>query len=56
MNKNSLTYRFLRGYAIGFAIAGTLHILPQTHAIAQLLLGVSLGTLGYVWYKERFRE
>tara|TARA_R100000008_G_C3531691_1_gene139643 strand:+ start:512 stop:691 length:180 start_codon:yes stop_codon:yes gene_type:complete len=53
MNKNSLTYRFLRGYAIGFAIAGTLHILPQTHAIAQLFLGISLGTLGWVWLKNK---
>ena len=52
MNKNSLTYRFLRGYAIGFAIAGSLYILPQVATIAQLFLGISLGTLGWTWLKN----
>jgi len=49
MNKNSLTYRFLRGYLIGFAIVSMYHILPQVGAIPQLLLGVSIGALGWTW-------
>lgn len=52
MNKNSLTYRFLRGYLIGFAVAGTLYILPEVGMLAQLVLGISIGTVGWVWLKS----
>jgi hypothetical protein len=52
MNKNSLTYRFLRGYLIGFAIAGTVYILPQVHEFMQLLLGLSIGVVGWVHVLE----
>ena len=56
MNKNSLTYRFLRGYAIGVALAGTLYILPHIGTLFQLLFGVSIGILAHRWYKEKVGE
>ena len=56
MNKDSLTYRFLRGYLIGFAIAGSLYILPAVHTVAQLALGVAIGIVGATWLKEKKRE
>ena len=55
MNKDSLTYRFLRGYLLGFATAGSLYILPAVHTAAQFLLGVSIGVVGWAWLKEKKR-
>ena len=52
MDKNSLTYRFLKGYMIGFAIAGGLYILPAVGTMAQLLLGVAIGVVGWTWLKN----
>ena len=51
MNKNSLTYRFLRGYMIGFAIAGTLYMLPLVNPLAQLALGISISVVSWTWLK-----
>ena len=51
MNKNSLVYRFLRGYMIGFAIAGSIYILPAVGTLAQLLLGISIGAVSWTWLK-----
>mgnify|MGYP003654142735 CR=1 FL=1 len=53
MNKNSLTYRFLRGYLIGFAIAGILIALPQVGTVAQLFLGLAAGVVGWTWLKNK---
>ena len=52
MDKNSLTYRFLKGYMLGFAIAGGLYLLPAVGTIAQLLLGVSVGIVSWTWLKN----
>ncbi len=51
MNKNSITYRFSRGYLIGFAIAGTLYILPMVSSVAQVVLGISMGIVSWTWLK-----
>jgi len=56
MNKDSLTYRFFRGYLLGFMLAGSLFILPQVGVIPQFLLGLSIGVVGWSWYKEKIRE
>ena len=56
MNKDSITYRLLRGYLIGFALAGSLIALPQVGTIAQLFLGLAAGVVGWTWYKEKRRE
>jgi hypothetical protein len=56
MDKNSLTYRFLRGYLIGFGIAGAWYILPSVGFFMQALLGLSLGVVGIAWWKEYRRE
>jgi len=53
MNENSLTYRFFRGYLLGFMLAGSLFILPQVGVIPQLLLGLSMGVVGSTWLKKR---
>ena len=42
----------MRGYLIGFAIAGALYILPQVGTIAQVFLGMSAGVVGWTYVKN----
>ena len=56
MNKASLTYKFTSGYLLGTAVVCVLHVLPQFPSVAQFLLGVSIGVVGWTWLKEKRRE
>ena len=53
-NSDSLDiiYRFSRGFLLGFSIVGVINLLPLVGTFTQILLGASLGVVGWRWFKN----